>query len=154
MLDGTRAVLTLEPSDGLDEALEQLSETGLSEAIVVDQQQAIGRLSTRDIVAAYKTALARGVRRTRRLGSESELLEAQLDAMSPLTGKTLQEIAFPADTLVVSISRDGETLFPKGATMLEAGDRVLLLTDRRGEAAVKAFLEQGSMRTSPDAAQQ
>jgi CIC family chloride channel protein len=154
MLDGTRAVLTLEPSDGLDEALEQLSEMGMSEAIVVDQQQAIGRLSTRDIVAAYKTALARGVRRTRRLGSESELLEAQLDAMSPLTGKTLQEIAFPADTLVVSISRDGETLFPKGATMLEAGDRVLLLTDRRGEAAVKAFLEQGSMRTSSDAAQQ
>lgn len=97
MPDGTRAVLTLTPGQGLDEALELLSETGMSEAIVVDQQQAMGRLSTRDIVAAYKTALARGVRRTKRLGTESELLEAQLDAASPLVGKRLQEIVFPAD---------------------------------------------------------
>ena len=57
--DGTNAVLTLAPSEGLDEALEQLSESGMSEAIVVDQQRVISRLSTRDIVAAYKTALAR-----------------------------------------------------------------------------------------------
>ncbi len=105
--DGTNAVLTLAPSEGLDEALEQLSESGMSEAIVVDQQRVIGRLSTRDIVAAYKTTLARGVRRTKRLGTESELLEAQLDAASPLVGKSLQEIVFPADTLVVSIARDG-----------------------------------------------
>jgi len=47
------------------------------------------------------------VRRTKRLGKESELLEARLDAASPLVGKSLQEIVFPADTLVVSIARDG-----------------------------------------------
>ena len=139
---GEGAVLTVSPDEGLDEALEQLSETGLSEAIVVEQEQAIGKLTTRDIVAAYKTALARGVRRTKRLGTESELLEARLDASSPLVGKTLQEIVFPAHALVVSISRDGETLFPRGATQLEAGDRILLLTDQQGEAALKAFLEQ------------
>jgi len=125
---------------------------GMSEAIVVDQQQAIGRLSTRDIVAAYKTALARGVRRTKRLGTESELLEAQLDAASPLVGKSLQEIVFPADTLVISIAREGETLFPRGSTLLAAGDRILLVTDRRGEAAVQAFLERRVPSPSPEIA--
>ena len=54
----------------------------------------------------------------------------------------LREIVFPADALVVSILRDGETVFPKGTTLLAAGDRVLLLTDRRGEDVVKRFLEQ------------
>ena len=58
-------------------------------------------------MAAYKATLARGVRRTKRLGTESELLEAQLDAASPLVSKSLQEVVFPADTLVVSIARDG-----------------------------------------------
>jgi Trk K+ transport system NAD-binding subunit len=143
--------LTLAPSEGLDEALEQLSETGVSEAVVVDQQQAIGTLTTRDIVAAYKTALARGVRRTKRLGTESELLEARLDAASPLVGKSLQEIVFPADTLVVSIARDGETLFPRGNTLLAEGDRLLFVTDRRGETAVQAFLEQRVPSPSPNA---
>ncbi len=133
----------------LDEALETLSEAGVSEVLVVDQERPIGRLTTRDIVAAYKTALARGVRRTQRLGAASEFLEAHLEATSPLAGKALRDIVFPADALVVSIARDGETLFPKGTTTLAAGDRLLLLTDRRGEERVKAFLEQ---RPSPPGA--
>jgi Trk K+ transport system NAD-binding subunit len=134
----------------LVEALEQLSETGASAATVIEGDRVVGRLNTRDIVAAYKGALSRGVLRTRRLGPESELLEARLDAASTLTGKTLREIVFPADTLVVSISRDGETLFPRGDTRLEAGDRVMLLTDRRGEAAVKTFLEQRARPVTDD----
>jgi CIC family chloride channel protein len=133
---------TVAPGEPLDEALAQLTERDASEAVVLEDGQPIGNLTMRDIVAAYKTALARGVRRTRRLGAESELLEAQLDAASPLTGRALREITFPADALVVSIARNGETLFPKGDTTLAAGDRILLMTDRRGEAAVKAFLER------------
>jgi CIC family chloride channel protein len=134
--------LTVSPEMGLDEALEQISETGLSEATVVDRQTVTGSLTTRDIVTAYKAALARGVRRTRRLGVESELLEAHVEALSPLVGKALQEIDFPTDALVISIVRDGETLFPRGATRLAAGDRLMVVTDRRGEADLRAFLER------------
>jgi CIC family chloride channel protein len=148
--DGSAPALALSPDEGLVEALEQLSETGASAATVIEGDRVVGRLNTRDIVAAYKGALSRGVLRTRRLGPESELLEARLDAASTLTGKTLREIVFPADTLVVSISRDGETLFPRGDTRLEAGDRVMLLTDRRGEAAVKTFLEQRARPVTDD----
>ncbi|MCC7021677.1 MAG: chloride channel protein [Thermomicrobiales bacterium] len=139
---GAEQVPALAPDEGLDDALEQLSTAGVSSAPVVAEGQTIGELKTRDIVAAYKGALSRGVRRSQRLGPESELLEARLDAESPLTGRMLREVAFPGDALVVSILRDGETIFPKGTTLLAAGDRVLLLTDRRGEDAVKRFLEQ------------
>lgn len=135
------AALSLAPETTLDDALEQLTASGVNEAVVVDQQRPIGRVTARDIVAAYRTALTRSVRRTQRLGPESELLEAHLEPRSPLVGKALREIAFPADTLVVSIARDGETIFPKGDTTLQAGDRLLLLTDRRGEERVRAFFE-------------
>ncbi|HEU0116085.1 MAG TPA: TrkA C-terminal domain-containing protein, partial [Thermomicrobiales bacterium] len=68
------------------------------------------------------------------------LLEARIDAGSPLAGRELRHIRFPPATLVVSIARDGETLFPRAATRLEAGDQVLLMTGRGGEATLRAFL--------------
>ncbi len=132
------------PDVALDDALEQIAEAGGNDAVVVENTREIGRVTTRDIVSTYKAALSRSIRRTKRLGSESELLEAQLDENSSLAGRALRDITFPADALVVSLSRDGETIFPKGATTLEAGDRILLLTDRRGEEALKAFLGSSS----------
>jgi Trk K+ transport system NAD-binding subunit len=100
-----------------------------------------GHLTTRNIVSAYRAALSRNVRRTRQIGVESELLEAHLDRGSPIAGKRLQDVQFPSETLVVSISRDGETLFPRGETCLEPGDHLLMLTSRQGEAALRSFLE-------------
>jgi CIC family chloride channel protein len=144
------AALSLSPDEGLDEALERLTESGAGTATVIDREQAIGSLDTRAIVAAYKAALTRSVRRAQRLGPESELLEARLDPASPLSGKRLKEIHFPADALIVSIARDGETFFPKGTATLEAGDRIMLLTDRRGEASVRAFLERRIETPQPD----
>jgi chloride channel protein, CIC family len=140
--DGEETPLLLPADEGLDEALERISTARANAAVVVDDGQQVGQLTTRDIVTAYKAALSRSVRRTKRLGAESELLEARLDSGSPLAGKMLQEIVFPADALVVSIARDGGTIFPKGSTQLAAGDRILLLTDRHGEPALRAFLER------------
>ncbi|MCA9877841.1 MAG: chloride channel protein [Thermomicrobiales bacterium] len=131
----------LSPDDSLDEALAHLTEADASQALVVDQERHVGSLTTRDIVAAYKLALARGVRRTRRLGAGSALLEATLATNSPLAGKDLRDIVFPADTLVVSITREAGTVFPRGATQLVAGDRLLLVADPRHEAVIRRFVE-------------
>ncbi|HEU0113119.1 MAG TPA: chloride channel protein, partial [Thermomicrobiales bacterium] len=128
------------PDDGLDVALETMADAGTGVAAVVDRGAPIGSLTARDIVAAYKNALARGIRRAERLGPESALLEARIDAGSPLAGRELRHIRFPPTTLVVSIVREGETLFPRAATRLEAGDQVLLMTGRGGEATLRAFL--------------
>jgi hypothetical protein len=42
---------------------------------------------------------------------------------------------------VVSITRDGETLFPRANTRIEAGDVLMITTHRTNEVAVRAFLE-------------
>jgi trk system potassium uptake protein TrkA len=121
-------------------ALERMADAGAGVAAVVDRGATIGSLTARDIVAAYKTALSRGVRRAERLGPESALLETRIDAASPLAGRELRQVRFPTETLVLSIVRDGETLFPRAATRLEAGDQALLLTGRGHEATLRAFL--------------
>ncbi|MBL8127056.1 MAG: chloride channel protein, partial [Chloroflexia bacterium] len=133
--------LTLSPDTALDDALEQISGAHASEAVVIERERLVGRVTTRDIAATYKLALARGVRRTRRLGAESTLLEAHLAEGSLLAGKSLQEITFPADALVVSISRATSTIFPRGSTILEADDRLLLVTDPHRAGEVRAFVE-------------
>ncbi|HET7093518.1 MAG TPA: chloride channel protein, partial [Thermomicrobiales bacterium] len=138
------------PDDGLDVALEKMADAGAGIAAVVNRGETIGSLTARDIVAAYKTALARGIRRAERLGPESALLEARIDAGSPLAGRELRQIRFPAQTLVVSIVRDGETLFPRATTRLEAGDQALLLTGRGGEAEVRAFLARSEAAAGRD----
>ncbi|MFT4040732.1 MAG: chloride channel protein, partial [Thermomicrobiales bacterium] len=135
------ASLSLSPDVTLDDALEQITAADASTAVVLERGLPVGQVATRDIVAAYKLALARGVRRTRRLGAESTLLEATVDAASPLAGQTLREIAFPAGALVVSVTRDDGTVFPRGDTALLPGDRLMLVTDARSEHAVRAFLE-------------
>ena len=69
------------------------------------------------------------------------MLEATLASGSPLAGKMLKEIPFPADALVISIMREDGPVFPRGDTDLRAGDRVMLVTDTQGESTVRAFLE-------------
>jgi CIC family chloride channel protein len=133
--------LHLSPETTLDDALEQITAADANQATVLEREQPVGHLTTRDIVATYKLALARGVRRTRRLGVESSLLEATVAVASPLAGKMLKEIPFPSGALVVSITRDEGTVFPRGDTELQAGDRVMLVTDARNERAVRTFLE-------------
>jgi CIC family chloride channel protein len=134
-------VLLLEPDQPLDVALEQLASTDSSWAPVVEERRVVGQLQVRDIMRTYKANLERSVRRAQALSAEARLFEARLDASSPLAGRTLHQAEFPPDTLVVSITRDGETVFPRATTQLQAGDLVLIMADPSSETALRQFLE-------------
>jgi CIC family chloride channel protein len=137
----------VDPEDSLDNALEVIAESGLSAVPVVDSGGVRGSLSARDVIATYRAALGRSVRRTRSLPAASGLLEIRLPADSALVGKSLGETRFPPDTLIVSIVRDGEALFPNAAARLEAGDVVGALTTRQREEQLRQFLAGDSGRS-------
>ena len=138
--DGAPGLPRLAPEVALDDALARLAETGAVAALVVEDGPPLGWLTTRDIAAAYREAEAGNVRRSGGVGAESELLEADLWPGSPLAGKPLREVVFPARALVVSVTREGGAFFPDAATVLLPGDRLLLVTDRQGEAVLRAWL--------------
>lgn len=138
---GTESAVVLAPDQTLDVALDKLAEAGSSQAIVVEDGRIVGQLQVRDVMRTYKANLERSVRRAQALSAESMLFEARLDASSALAGRSLQQADLPRDTLVVSITRDGETLFPRATTQLQAGDVVLIMADRRSEPALRQFLE-------------
>jgi trk system potassium uptake protein TrkA len=45
------------------------------------------------------------------------------------TGKSLADISFPPNTRVVAIIRENEAMVPAGNTVIETGDRLLLIAD-------------------------
>jgi chloride channel protein, CIC family len=132
--------VTLNPTDTLDTALEQLSARGISWAPVVESGRLMGKLTVKDSIAAYRNALERSVRRTNALPRSIGLFEVRLHSSSPLAGKTLRESGFPPDTLVVSISRQGDAIFPHADSRLAAGDVLILAADPASEAAINTFL--------------
>jgi CIC family chloride channel protein len=132
--------LALDPDEHLDVALEKLTHSGLSWAPVVEDGHVVGKLTVKDSITTYRHTLERSVRRTNALPGNTALLEARLSASSPLAGKTLRDARFPADTLLVSIARKGETIFPSADTRLEAGDLVVIMADPASEDTLRAFL--------------
>ncbi|SIS54450.1 potassium/proton antiporter [Alicyclobacillus vulcanalis] len=55
----------------------------------------------------------------------------EVSASSDLVGRKMVEIEFPENTLCYAIVRGDQVIVPRGATELQAGDHLLILSDRR-----------------------
>jgi trk system potassium uptake protein TrkA len=71
---------------------------------------------------------------------EAALVELNLPETSPCRGKAIRDLNLPADTVVVSIIRDGKLVIPRGDTQLNAGDEVLAVSTVAAEPALKDIL--------------
>ena len=60
-----------------------------------------------------------------------EVAEVILDEGSPAVGRAIKDVALPRDSLVVGVVRHGDALVPRGGTVLEHRDHVLLISGRR-----------------------
>ncbi|HYQ82469.1 MAG TPA: Trk system potassium transporter TrkA, partial [Rubrobacter sp.] len=60
-----------------------------------------------------------------------EVAEVILNAGSEAVGRALRDVRLPDDSLIVGVVRGGEALVPKGGTVLEHRDHVLLISGRR-----------------------
>ena len=65
-----------------------------------------------------------------------EVAEVILNEGSPAVGRTLRDLRLPEASLVVGVVRRGEALVPRGDTVLERRDHVLLISGRRRIAEV------------------
>ncbi|MGH9792762.1 MAG: TrkA C-terminal domain-containing protein, partial [Candidatus Acidiferrales bacterium] len=69
-----------------------------------------------------------------------ELMEYRLDQCSPVAGKRLRDVMIPTDSIIVSITRDGQAIVPRGETSFAAGDVVLTLVKIPSEPALRLSL--------------
>jgi chloride channel protein, CIC family len=141
--------LTVSPDETLDTTLERLTESGASDAAVIEQGQVVGRISVRDLVTTYKSTMARGVRRAQSLRPNSVLIEVTIDRSSPLAGCEIKSAGLPPGILIVSILRAGETIFPRASTRLQPNDIVGIMTSPENEQGLRSFLT-GTVTVQPE----
>ena len=60
---------------------------------------------------------------------KSELLELEVAHDSVAVGKKIVALSFPKNSLIVLISREKSYLMPRGDTVIEAGDKLMIMTD-------------------------
>lgn len=65
-----------------------------------------------------------------------EVAEVVLHEGSPAVGRALKDVRLPPESLVVGVVRHGEALVPRGNTVLERRDHVLLISGRQRIAEV------------------
>src|SRR5918998_5644688 len=60
-----------------------------------------------------------------------EVAEVVLDEGSPAVGRALKDVRLPPESLVVGVVRHGEALVPRGGTVLQRRDHILLISGQQ-----------------------
>jgi trk system potassium uptake protein TrkA len=69
-----------------------------------------------------------------------EIVEVQIDNDSPSVGKSVEALAFPEGSRLISVMRDGRAEIAVGSTVLEAGDQVLAILETGKEDELRRIL--------------
>ncbi len=72
--------------------------------------------------------------------SGAHLVEVTLASGSPAAGMELSRLGMPRDATVVAVVRRAHVVVPRGDTVLEVGDEVLVLASPESEDAVRSLL--------------
>jgi len=70
---------------------------------------------------------------------DARLVEVTLAPDSPAVNKAIIELGVPRDATVVAVIRERHVIVPRGETVMEAGDEVLVLVTPESEEAVKTL---------------
>jgi cell volume regulation protein A len=63
--------------------------------------------------------------------SKLDLVDFAVAGDHAVNGSAVRELGLPRDSLIAVINRDGESIPPRGSTVLQAGDRLFVLVPRK-----------------------
>jgi cell volume regulation protein A len=69
----------------------------------------------------------------------SGLINLEISAASGVAGKKIVDLHLPQTALVVLVNKKDKFVIPSGGTVLEAGDRMMVLADQESIAAVQSI---------------
>jgi len=75
-------------------------------------------------------------------GVDTELVDLIVPYDSDTVGKSIVELGMPDDSLVVLLSRNDDFIVPSGGTILEAGDTLLVLVNKRTLPEIREILSK------------
>ncbi len=73
-------------------------------------------------------------------GGDAHLVEVRLADNSPAAGRPLAELSVPRDASIVAVVRAGRVVIPRGDTVMQVGDEVVVLVTGDSEGPIKSLL--------------
>lgn len=73
-------------------------------------------------------------------GEEAEALEAVAQEDSPIVGKMVKDLGFPRGCLVLCFQRGDDVVIPRGDTVVEPNDRLIIISTRQNIPKVEKVL--------------
>jgi CIC family chloride channel protein len=151
----TTRPITVTPDMPVSAALARMASLGLGRLPVVaddNTRQLVGMFRRESVVAAYHFALGtstdRHLYRDRvrvRTQPGASFFDAALPQGSPLAGRAVSQVPWPADATLVSIRREASVLIPRGQISLEVGDTLTLFGTGVSREAVNSLIQSGSV---------
>lgn len=80
--------------------------------------------------------------------SKSDLVELTVPDDSLIRGKQIVDLHLPKTALIVLLNRNDDFIVPRGGTLLEPGDRLLVLSDKQALAEVRSIVESIEKKTA------
>lgn len=73
--------------------------------------------------------------------NRAEALEFKVEKDSPVIGRPIMELALKDELLIACLNRNGDIIIPRGNDMIQAGDRVIIVTTHTGFRDVRDILK-------------
>ena len=73
--------------------------------------------------------------------NKSDLVELMIPNDSLIEGKQIVDLHLPKTALIVLLNRNDDFIVPRGGTVLEPGDKLLVLSDKQAMAEVRSIVE-------------
>ncbi|MFQ5407086.1 MAG: chloride channel protein [Anaerolineales bacterium] len=148
----TREVMVAYPDEPIRLALARMGVRDVGRLPVVsrdDPRRLVGVLRRTHIVRAYNVALTRRAEHQQRRSQarlsilgEAEFVDVQLSPADPSVGRPVREIAalLPEQSVLIAIHRNNHMIFPRGETVLQAGDLITAYVRSSDAARLAACL--------------
>jgi len=81
-------------------------------------------------------------------GIDSQLVDVEVPAESPIVGKQIVAAAFPKGALIILIGRGDKFIVPNGGTVIERGDRLLMLAGEEDLSRTRSIVESNGATLS------
>ncbi len=149
----TRNVVVCRPEQSLSSALTHFGAHSYGRLPVIDPNhpgRVIGVLRRQNIITACVNAQLRSDEMLARVDQYQDLSRrsamvietATVTSRAPLAGTHVRDAAFPAEATLGAIRRGNNTLVPRGSTLIQPGDELVLLTTQDHLDGVRQWLQE------------
>ena len=150
----SRDPITIDPDAPVSEALSRMASLGVGRLPVVTGpkgRQLVGMFRRESVVKAYEYALstAKGrelYRERKRIRSQpgADFFVVGIEEGSPVANRSVAEVSWPEDAVLVSIQRSMAVLVPHGDTMIRIGDVLTAFGSQEAHDELTVLVKPGN----------